>query len=145
MRFWIVFCSLFMTSIASADDRQKTYLSVDALATPVRAIELKGFRTVGEAATYLLERVGYTFVVMPPAPMDAPFISYLPIRPSAIVDEVKPLKDVLTSMVATKYLLYVDRVNQRASFGSVKEKDYVQVEALEKIFSGQYIVTDPRL
>lgn len=134
-----------LLSIVVHAGEDRINLTVDPLGTPVRAIELEGFKTVGEAAAYMVGRVGYSLVTTPPGPIDAPFIVELPIRPSAIVDEIKPLDQVLVSMVGNQYLLYVDRVHRKVSFGSSVERDFVSAEAVRKIFKGQYIVTDPRL
>jgi hypothetical protein len=120
-------------------------LQYNALEVPVRASELKGFRTVEQAAKYFLGKVGYSLKTSWPAPVESVFIVSLPIRPSAISNKVIPMNELLVSMVSDKYILVVDHYSRSASFAPLEEKNYVPRKAVEEVFSGNYIVEDSRL
>jgi hypothetical protein len=136
---------LFVPSSLTLAANDRVYLEIDPMNTPVRAIELRNFNTVGDAASYYVARIGYTFTTAPPAPIDASFIADLPIRPSAIVPSIMPLQEVLVNMVGEQYVLVIDRLNRRVSFAPIEEKKFVKASSIRHIFIGRYIVTDPRL
>lgn len=117
-------------------------LTIDPMKTPVRALELRHFNTVGEAARNLGKRIGYTFQLAYPAPTDAAFIADLPILPSAIDYDVVPLEKLLLDMVADDYVLIVDPTHMKFSYGLKTEKDMVSFDVVERIFTGNYIVAE---
>lgn len=114
--------------------------SLDPLSTPVRLIELKRFSTIGEAASYYGQKVGYTLKLRHPAPADASFIASLPIKPSMLREEVVPFKRMLVRLIGENNILIVDPNKKHFTFGPELEKDWVPVESINDIFIGKYYI-----
>lgn len=102
---------LFLASAAAAYD--------NPFRVRVRASYPQGMKTVGEAASHLLETIDYRLILTPPAPPEAREISRAGIGPLARSGDVMPLEDALLLLVGERNRVVVDHVHRLVTFEEI--------------------------
>ena len=106
MRFLILFL-LFATSLARAED------PLDVLVRPQLPSSVK---TVGEAAAWYAETIGYRFYSRAPASGDARKLSYTTVRTFGDNEPPVPLREALLAIVPADVDLIIDRSNKAIAY-----------------------------
>ena len=76
-------------------------------------VELK---TVGEAAQYYADSVGYKLITEYPAPPESANIAHETIDPNVRIINVLPIEESILELLAQDYLLVIDNKNKLFSF-----------------------------
>ena len=107
-----------LPDFAMAKDAQP--IQLDPLSLYARTVYPEDVKTVGGAASYLLETTGYTLVVAYPAPNDAISIVKRKIPPIAKIHRTMPIIDALQILIGNDNWIVVDRHHKLISFSEKK-------------------------
>ena len=111
---WIAALTLLFILVSLASQAAADYAS--PLRVQVRASYPQKVRTVGQAASHLLETIDYRVIVNGAAPLDAPGIARMGIGPQARTGEILPLEEILLLLVGEQNRVVVDYEHRLVSF-----------------------------
>lgn len=107
------------------------------LTVPVRTYELRHFSSVGELASYLLSRIGYSLVTGFPAPADAPSIAGRPVNPAIFKQDILTIQEILVAAIGSDNKLIVDVPNQLVSFEAIDDPFSAPENPSRQYFTGR--------